>query len=205
MSDSPPLDFPPDRRQATDSPAGADDPIRFCISADLTVLSSAPAAIVEAEAGGWLRVAVGTKLHVRNAKAQKQLIDGIALLAKNPACTRAFVQLDESELHRSRFLVLSRVAADTANAADARYLVTLCNLDADVSLTSETLEQCFGLTPMEARLCLVLLDARSLQNFADKYDLTIATARWHWTNIREKLNVHTQIELVRLLLRLTRP
>jgi DNA-binding CsgD family transcriptional regulator len=180
---------------------------RLSVLADMTVVSCNTAARAEAENGAIFTFANGNKLQLTSASARKRLSNVIALLAAR-SHTRGFLQLDEGERSRGRYLIVKRVCMDapeaeaTAAGPEETYQVMVCDLTQERTLSPATLEDCLDLTPTEARLCVALVNDRSLQEFADEAGLTIATARWHWGNVREKLNVHSQVSLVRMLLRL---
>jgi DNA-binding CsgD family transcriptional regulator len=196
------------RAKITDETTSHQRQARLCVLADTTVVSCNTAARTEAESGAILTFANGNKLQLTSASARKRLSTVIASLAAR-SHTRGFLQLDEGERNRGRYLIVTRAACMDALEAEATaagpedsYQVMVCDLTQERTLSPATLEDCLDLTPTEARLCVALVNDRSLQEFADEAGLTIATARWHWGNVREKLNVHSQVSLVRMLLRL---
>lgn len=192
-------------------PSHHDTDLSLCILHDLTVVSCGWSWDPKIAAGWSVHASVGKQLHVGNGASRKQLEKAIALLMQSPALGSVFVQLDDRERNRSRYLAISMLPAGFADGLTGNgsgqtcFLVILRDLTSDVKLSPEALMESLDLTPMEAKLCIALLNERSLQDFATDHGLTIATARWHWGNVRQKLNVRTQLGLVRMLMRLAHP
>jgi DNA-binding CsgD family transcriptional regulator/PAS domain-containing protein len=72
--------------------------------------------------------------------------------------------------------------------------------DQNVELPSDLLPRCYGLTPAEARLAMVLLEGNSLKEAADSCGVTHNTAKSQLKNVFSKTEVKRQGELIRLLL-----
>jgi DNA-binding CsgD family transcriptional regulator len=67
-------------------------------------------------------------------------------------------------------------------------------------LTNEAiLRQFFGLTPAETRLAILLLQHRSVEEAAERLDISLNTARTHLKKLFEKTGTRRQSELVSLL------
>lgn len=72
--------------------------------------------------------------------------------------------------------------------------------DRTPELPADLLQRCYGLTPAEARLTMVLLEGHSLKEAADCCSVTYNTAKSQLKTIFSKTNVQRQAELIRLLL-----
>jgi DNA-binding CsgD family transcriptional regulator len=68
------------------------------------------------------------------------------------------------------------------------------------TLDSRALQQLFGLTPAEIRLCIALVKGKSVEEYALEAGISSNTARTHVKRIYAKTGVRRQSELVRLLL-----
>jgi DNA-binding CsgD family transcriptional regulator/PAS domain-containing protein len=73
--------------------------------------------------------------------------------------------------------------------------------DQRLEVPKDVLQRCYGLTGAEARLAMLMLDGRSLNEAADIFGVTHNTAKTHLKNIFGKTQVQRQGELIRLLLR----
>lgn len=85
---------------------------------------------------------------------------------------------------------------------EARLAVALivCDPEAEPAVPCEWLQQCYGLTPREARLTQCLSQGMALREAAEINGVTYETARWHLKNIFQKTGTVRQSELIRLLL-----
>jgi DNA-binding CsgD family transcriptional regulator/PAS domain-containing protein len=72
--------------------------------------------------------------------------------------------------------------------------------DQRVELPSDMLRRCYGLTPAEARLAMILVEGRSLKEAADSCAVTHNTAKSQLKSVFMKTQVRRQGELIRLLL-----
>jgi DNA-binding CsgD family transcriptional regulator len=69
------------------------------------------------------------------------------------------------------------------------------------ALDSRALQQLFGLTPAEIRLCIALVTGKSVEQYAQEAAISSNTARTHVKRTYAKTGVRRQSELVRLLLK----
>jgi DNA-binding CsgD family transcriptional regulator len=69
------------------------------------------------------------------------------------------------------------------------------------ALDSRALQQLFGLTPAEIRLCSALVAGKSVEQYARETAISSNTARTHVKRTYAKTEVSRQSELVRLLLK----
>jgi DNA-binding CsgD family transcriptional regulator len=72
--------------------------------------------------------------------------------------------------------------------------------DRNSELPCDLLRSCYGLTPAEGRLAMVLMDGHSLKEAADSCGVTYNTAKSQLKIIFSKTHVQRQSELIRLLL-----
>jgi DNA-binding CsgD family transcriptional regulator len=72
--------------------------------------------------------------------------------------------------------------------------------DRNVELPADLLGRCYGLTPAESRLAMLLLEGRSLKEAADSCGVTHNTAKAQLKSVFLKTDVNRQGELIRLLL-----
>jgi DNA-binding FadR family transcriptional regulator len=70
--------------------------------------------------------------------------------------------------------------------------------------TSEILEKSLGIPPGAARLVAALAADDDLKSFAEREGVTIHTARFHLRTALTRTGTRTQLELVRLAVRLLR-
>nr|WP_255720635.1 LuxR C-terminal-related transcriptional regulator [Acuticoccus kalidii] len=61
------------------------------------------------------------------------------------------------------------------------------------------LQDQFSLTNAEARLAIALASGQSLRDYADVTGLTAHTVRSYMARVREKMKVHRQVDVVRLI------
>jgi DNA-binding CsgD family transcriptional regulator len=90
-------------------------------------------------------------------------------------------------------------AQDVFFLARAAILLTDLDVERSAVLPDKALVTGFGLTSSEARLAKRLASGESLKEAADGEGVTFETARSRLKVIFNKLNVHRQAELVRLL------
>jgi DNA-binding CsgD family transcriptional regulator len=69
------------------------------------------------------------------------------------------------------------------------------------ALDSRALHELFGLTPAEIRLCIALVQGKTVEEYAHDAGISSNTARTHVKRIYSKTGVRRQSELVRLLLK----
>jgi DNA-binding CsgD family transcriptional regulator len=72
--------------------------------------------------------------------------------------------------------------------------------DRRLELPADLLQRCYGLTPAEARLAMVLLEGQSLKEAADRSGIARNTAKSQLKSIFLKTQVQRQGQLIRLLL-----
>lgn len=78
--------------------------------------------------------------------------------------------------------------------------VFISDPDQNLELPANLLQRCYGLTPAEARLAMILLEGHSLREAADSCGVTQNTVRSQLKSVFLKTGVNRQSELIRLLL-----
>jgi len=63
------------------------------------------------------------------------------------------------------------------------------------------LRETYGLTRQEARIGTLIGEGHVIRDAARDLGIQESTARWHLKNVFSKLDIHRQVELVRLILR----
>jgi len=81
----------------------------------------------------------------------------------------------------------------------ARAAVYISDPCAEHTGSKRMLAQAFGLTPMEAQVCLLLLEGGSLKTVAQQLGVSHNTVRTHLAHVFDKTGVRRQAELVKLL------
>ena len=67
------------------------------------------------------------------------------------------------------------------------------------------LQLALGLTTAEAEVVRALAEGHSLREIADQSHRAVTTVRWHIKQVKAKLGVSRQVELVRLALAVVEP
>lgn len=101
-----------------------------------------------------------------------------------------------------RPLIMNCVPVPVLTEDGPHSVLLLIDLDATPLPSASSLEQIFGLTPAEARLALLLVDGKTLDEIAQKLHLSVATVRTQLKAVFEKTHTHRQAELVVLVSRL---
>jgi len=87
-------------------------------------------------------------------------------------------------------------------AGRAAVVLFISDPDRNIEPPADLLKRCYGLTPAESRLALVLLEGHSLKDAADSCGVTHNTAKSQLKSVFLKTEVQRQGELIRLLLNL---
>lgn len=101
-----------------------------------------------------------------------------------------------------RPLIMNFVPVPVLSEDGPHSVLLLIDLDATPLPSTGCLEQIFNLTPAEARLTLLLVGGKTLDEIAQKLHLSIATVRTQLKAVFEKTHTHRQAELVVLVSRL---
>ncbi len=86
--------------------------------------------------------------------------------------------------------------------ASAPVLVSVTDLDADVTAPSTQLTDLFDLTAAEVRLAAAVFEGLSLPEAAERFGVSINTVRFQLARIFDKTGVSRQADLVKLMMRL---
>jgi len=81
----------------------------------------------------------------------------------------------------------------------ARYMITLRDPNHYPSRQWQFFTKQFNLTPAEARLCRTFADGLTLNDYCEKWTVTISTARSQLHSVFEKTSTHRQCDLLRLI------
>lgn len=94
----------------------------------------------------------------------------------------------------------ARSGDDTVGAAsDAAVIVFIRDPLRSGRLAPEVLEEAYRLTAAEAALATALFDGMTVRQFAQDRGVTLATARTQLASVMQKMGVHRQTDLIRLL------
>src|ERR687885_731380 len=84
----------------------------------------------------------------------------------------------------------------------AKAMITLVDLEDCPELLDEPLRAAFGLTPAEARLARQIARGDSLEDIAERHQVSLGTVRVQLKSLFQKTQTHRQAQLVSLLARL---
>jgi DNA-binding CsgD family transcriptional regulator len=101
-----------------------------------------------------------------------------------------------------RPLIMNFVPVPVLSEDGPHSVLLLIDLDVTPLPSTSCLEQIFGLTRAEARLTLLLVGGKTLDEIAQKLHLSVATIRTQLKAVFEKTHTHRQAELVVLVSRL---
>jgi DNA-binding CsgD family transcriptional regulator len=115
--------------------------------------------------------------------------------------TRAFLKRSED---RSLMIRVSPLPGVHSAFSSPRALILIDDPDSAPSTTdcTDLLRAEFNLTVAEATLAIKLASGEDLRNYADRACITYTTARTHLARIFDKLGLHRQSELSRLVVKL---
>ena len=85
------------------------------------------------------------------------------------------------------------------NLQAARYMVTLCDPNHCPAQQWLFFKKQFNLTPAEARLCHSFADGLTLNDYCEKWKVTVSTARSQLHSVFGKTSTHRQSDLLRLI------
>lgn len=120
---------------------------------------------------------------------------------------RARVYLDSEnwilvERAGQRPLIMNCVPVPVLSEDGPHSVLLLIDLDATPLPSTSCLEQVFCLTPAEARVTLLLVGGKTLDEIAQKLHVSVATVRSQLKAVFDKTRTHRQAELVMLVSRL---
>ena len=101
-----------------------------------------------------------------------------------------------------RPLIMNCVPVPVLSEDGPHSVLLLIDLDATPLPSTSCLEQIFGLTPAEARLTLLLVGGKTLNEVAEMLHVSVLTLRAQLKAVFEKTHMHRQSELVVLVSRL---
>lgn len=86
----------------------------------------------------------------------------------------------------------------------ARYMISLRDPNHYPTQQWQLFSQQFNLTPAEERLCHTLVDGLTLNDYCEKWTVTISTARSQLKSVFDKTSIRRQSDLLRLIFLFTR-
>lgn len=102
----------------------------------------------------------------------------------------------------SRLPLIATASAVPKSMPNARVLVRVRDPNIPTQLNLEITREAFGLTEAEARLCLSVAVGTPVNEYANTAGISEQTVNTHLRNIRQKLGVRRQAEVVRMILSL---
>ena len=184
---------------------------QFLLDGGLRVIRLNASALREINSGVTCMTDRDGRFVLQEPALNKAMRNEAEALLKRPEAGTSILRLGECGSSDVKYLIIKCVRSfRIANDGDGQSVpvmeetihLTVRDPKAAVSLQVDDLVRGFNLTPKEAQLSLALANGIGLKKFASAEKLSIKTARWHWGNVREKLNVRSQLALARLLMRL---
>src|SRR5918911_3318085 len=128
-----------------------------------------------------------------------------AMLAADPCFEVApgSVAIPRDEGYPLILRVAPVIGSDHSDAAKA--VITLVDLEACPELPDELLRTAFGLTPAEARLAQRIACGDSLEEIAERHQVSLGTVRGQLKTVFQKTRTNRQAQLASLLARLGQP
>lgn len=106
------------------------------------------------------------------------------------------IQPDKDMILLTCFKLLEHEHADLKQT---RFMIRVCHSNYYSSLKWQTFTDHFSLTLIESRLCRALADGLTLQEYAEKWDVSINTARSQLNSVFSKTGMTKQTNLLRLI------
>jgi DNA-binding CsgD family transcriptional regulator/PAS domain-containing protein len=145
-----------------------------------------------------------TGLQIRHALQAAELRELIASACAPPNIVPAGGWLQVSRLSGRRpfavFVAPLRLPDRTLGLDPPRAIVFITDPERAPEALEQTLGRLYGLTPAESTVTAQLLAGASVAELAEQLEITEYTARTHLKRIFDKVGVHSQAELVRVLL-----
>jgi DNA-binding CsgD family transcriptional regulator len=129
----------------------------------------------------------------------RQLRESIRLAADGSRTGPEWIKATRPSGRRAYELIVCPVPplADS----DLRVLVLVTDSDATMSLDPMALRTFHGLTDLESRVALCLVQGMHVRQLATALGLSHETARWYGQQVRQKLDAASHADVVRLLTR----
>jgi DNA-binding CsgD family transcriptional regulator len=102
-------------------------------------------------------------------------------------------------------ILLERLSRLTDEAGSAAHVLALLNTARPLAVDAERLVAAFGLTRAEARLTAALAAGETLQEFARRQNVAVATVRTHLERVLAKTGARRQTQVVRLAMACVAP
>jgi DNA-binding CsgD family transcriptional regulator len=154
---------------------------------------------------GSMTVSRHGKLRLREAAAQERLGKILKGLAGKSANSEAEFLAFEARDGTPRILRIEAMpvpAFPEDDAAGVWFEISVRSGDCGLRISPERLASTLHLTPAEAALASALAEGLSLQDYAERERLKIATVRWHLQNIFNRTGARSQSGLIRMMVSL---
>jgi DNA-binding CsgD family transcriptional regulator len=154
---------------------------------------------------GLLDVRGALRAAVRAESARLQaLTDGAVQTGNGRGLSAGGTMLMSRENARPLSITIAPLHEFSASPSQRHAAVLfISDPDRNLELPADLLQRCYGLTPAEARLAMILLEGHSLKEAADSCGVTHNTAKSQLKSVFMKTGVNRQGELIRLLLTTT--
>ncbi|MEG0620171.1 MAG: LuxR C-terminal-related transcriptional regulator [Raoultibacter sp.] len=123
----------------------------------------------------------------------------VALLAILSLVVVAFLVIPEGTLGQLTNVVRSDKKEDRSVQGKASAVMAAPSTEISLEQRCATVAECYGLTPRESEVIVLLARGRTLAIIARDLQIAQGTARTHMENIYQKLDVHKQQELIDLV------
>jgi DNA-binding CsgD family transcriptional regulator len=135
-----------------------------------------------------------------------KLRDAIAAVCKQQdsgiSKTETVIQISRPSGAKPLEVLVSPLPSQSAlKRGGAAAAVFITDPEEGAALDGRALRELFGLTPAEIRLCMALVEGKSVEEYAQESAISSNTARTYVKRIYSKTGVRRQSELVRLLLK----
>ncbi len=135
-------------------------------------------------------------------EALRALIDRMAgIAAEQGEYTSSMLGLPRPSGRRSYSVVVSPLFIGTLfGRSEGAAAVFVTDPEIEPNADYESLKQLYGLSPAEARVCMLIAQGKSLHEAADVMGIAVSTVRTHLKRIFSKTHTDRQADLVRLIL-----
>lgn len=140
-----------------------------------------------------------------NGTLQRLIGAVLAQPGREPDRPQALVTIGRGDVARRPLFVIAMPVVGAAQDVFQQSKAMVLVIDPDAHLTPPELilRSGFGLTPAETRLALALANGARLNDFAERQQITVSTARAQLKSVLAKTSTHRQAELVALIGRLS--
>ncbi|WP_028603785.1 helix-turn-helix transcriptional regulator [Ottowia thiooxydans] len=139
------------------------------------------------------------RLHCAQAEASGRLVQLVRRACAIPGKAGSLILRNGAQRVTLNILPLnaSHICASLRQAPMAMVVAAVSG--ATPNLDTHLMREMLGLSPMEAQLALLLVEGKTVKDFASMGEMSWHTARTHLKNLLRKSGCHRQVELVQLL------